>query len=99
MESYEIRPVCLAFSTRPDVFKLPHVVAGASTSFFLMANILLCGHTTFRLVLRQITGSPPTPPYISHFPGILPPVVTLTLTQLHLSSDVPTMVSGCVMLH
>lgn len=94
-----MRPVCLAFSTWHDVFKVPHVVAGASTSFFLMANILLCGYTTFRLFLRQITSSPPTPPYISHLPGVPPPVVTPTLTQLHLSSDVPTMVSSCVMLH
>ena len=35
-------------------------------------NILLCGYTTFGLFLRQITSSPPTPPYISHFPLYLP---------------------------
>ena len=94
-----MRPVCLASSTLHDVFKAPHVVAAASTSFFFMANILLCGYTTFGLFLRQITSSPPTPPYISHFPGVPPPIVTPTLTQLGLSSDVPSMVSSCVMLH
>lgn len=67
-----MRPVCLASSALRDVFKVPHVVAAASTSFFFMANILLCGYTTFGLFLRQITSSPPTPPYISHFPLYLP---------------------------